>query len=128
MLQLFTTVGSTLFHLTRETKFFNLDNVFATSLLITTLWGFFLAIHHGESNYRTAVNNEATHTPEVAIEAALNAATPNRLKLLGENRWVSFSSFHGLLYLLYLLYLLSRKGVVLHERFAVCIAVFDCCT
>lgn len=45
-----TTVGSTLFHLTRETKFFNLDNVFATSLLITTLWGFSLAVRHGKHN------------------------------------------------------------------------------
>ncbi|CAN0000233.1 unnamed protein product [Hapterophycus canaliculatus] len=41
-----TTIGSTLFHLTRETKFFNLDNVFATSLLSTTAWGFFLAVKH----------------------------------------------------------------------------------
>lgn len=47
-LQFFTTVGSTLFHLTRETKFFNLDNVFATSLLITTTWGLFLAAWNGE--------------------------------------------------------------------------------
>ncbi|CAN0519622.1 unnamed protein product, partial [Scytosiphon promiscuus] len=37
-LQLMTTIGSTLFHLTRETKCFNLDNVFATSLLLTTVW------------------------------------------------------------------------------------------
>lgn len=47
-LQLMTTVGSTLFHLTRETKFFNLDNVFATSLLSTTAWGLYLAVRHGE--------------------------------------------------------------------------------
>eukprot|EP00903_Cladosiphon_okamuranus_P013319 g12414.t1 len=45
-LQLMTTIGSTLFHLTRETKFFNLDNVFATSLLSTTLWSLYLAIRH----------------------------------------------------------------------------------
>lgn len=43
-----TTVGSSLFHLTRETKFFNLDNVFATSLLLITVWGFFLAIRDGK--------------------------------------------------------------------------------
>lgn len=47
-LQLMTTIGSTLFHLTRETKFFNLDNVFATSLLSTTVWSLYLAIRHGE--------------------------------------------------------------------------------
>ncbi|CAM9745871.1 unnamed protein product [Pylaiella littoralis] len=46
-IQLMTTIGSTLFHLTRETKFFNLDNIFATSLLSTTVWGFYLAVRHG---------------------------------------------------------------------------------
>lgn len=47
-LQLMTTIGSTLFHLTRETKFFNLDNVFATSLLITTVWSIYLGVRHGK--------------------------------------------------------------------------------
>ncbi|CAN0001736.1 unnamed protein product [Ascophyllum nodosum] len=46
VLQMLTTVGSALFHLSRETKFFNLDNVFATSLLNTTLWGFYLGVKH----------------------------------------------------------------------------------
>ncbi|CBJ26889.1 conserved unknown protein [Ectocarpus siliculosus] len=46
-LQLMTTIGSTLFHLTRETKFFNLDNVFATSLLSTTAWSLYLGVTHG---------------------------------------------------------------------------------
>lgn len=46
-LQLMTTIGSTLFHLTRETKCFNLDNVFATSLLLTTVWALFLAATQG---------------------------------------------------------------------------------
>lgn len=48
VLQLMTTIGSTSFHLARETKFFNLDNVFATSLLCTTLWGLYLSIRRGE--------------------------------------------------------------------------------
>lgn len=43
-----TTIGSTSYHLARETKFFNLDNVFATSLLCTILWGLFLSVWHGE--------------------------------------------------------------------------------
>ncbi len=39
-----TTVGSTLFHLTRETMFFNLDNVFAMSTLFMVLWALVCSI------------------------------------------------------------------------------------
>ncbi len=39
-----TTVGSTLFHLTRETMFFNLDNVFAMSTLFVVLWALVCSI------------------------------------------------------------------------------------
>ncbi len=39
-----TTVGSTLFHLTRETMFFNLDNVFAMSILFICLWALMCTI------------------------------------------------------------------------------------
>ncbi|CAM9795993.1 unnamed protein product [Phaeothamnion confervicola] len=47
VLQAATSVGSTLFHLTRETMCFNLDNIFAQSLLLTTLWGLCMAAWHG---------------------------------------------------------------------------------
>ncbi|CAM9813719.1 unnamed protein product [Discosporangium mesarthrocarpum] len=47
VLQFAVTVGSSLFHLTRETKFFNLDNIFATSLLVTTAWSIYLAARDG---------------------------------------------------------------------------------
>ncbi len=39
-----TTVGSTLFHLTRETMFFNLDNVFAMSTLFVCIWALVCSI------------------------------------------------------------------------------------
>lgn len=51
-----TTIGSTLFHLTRETKCFNLDNVFATSLLLTTVWALFLAATQGKRIIRIIVH------------------------------------------------------------------------
>lgn len=64
-LQLLTTIGSTLFHLTRETKFFNLDNVFATSLLSTTVWGLYLAIRHGELGANEALQNDFVESEPV---------------------------------------------------------------
>ncbi len=39
-----TTVGSTLFHLTRETMFFNLDNVFAMSTFFLVIWALVCSI------------------------------------------------------------------------------------
>ncbi|KAG5187072.1 hypothetical protein JKP88DRAFT_308146 [Tribonema minus] len=42
-LQAATTVGSTLFHRARETRYFNLDNVGALALLFTTAWSLALA-------------------------------------------------------------------------------------
>ncbi|CAM9879980.1 unnamed protein product, partial [Choristocarpus tenellus] len=40
------TIGSTLFHLNRETKFFNLDNIFATSLFLIMGWGLYLSLQN----------------------------------------------------------------------------------
>lgn len=45
-IQALTTCGSTLFHWARETRYFNLDNIGAMSLLFTTAWGFGLAIQY----------------------------------------------------------------------------------
>jgi hypothetical protein len=45
-IQALTTCGSTLFHWARETRYFNLDNIGAMSLLFTTAWGFALALQH----------------------------------------------------------------------------------
>ena len=62
-----TTIGSTLFHLTRETKFFNLDNVFATSLLLTTVWALFLAATRGKRRLRMLVLYDVPHRPHFDV-------------------------------------------------------------
>uniref|UniRef100_A0A7S2XVH3 Uncharacterized protein n=1 Tax=Fibrocapsa japonica TaxID=94617 RepID=A0A7S2XVH3_9STRA len=44
LLQIYTSMGSTLYHLTRETMFFNCDNIGATSLLLLTAYGLYLSL------------------------------------------------------------------------------------
>ena len=48
---LVTYCGSSLYHLNHETMFFNLDNVFATTLLNIFMWSLIQAYRHGHDTY-----------------------------------------------------------------------------
>lgn len=50
-----TSIGSILYHYNRESRFFNMDNIFATSLLVVFLYSLFLSYYQNEVYFQIGI-------------------------------------------------------------------------